>query len=104
MLNEYLAETSNHLNDALGQAKEDRDRAREADRDGKHKLFASYIAEANGNRFSGGPGQRFASIEPAFEVIRLDPRRFARVRPAEQPIEKAQHCHFLRQGPASYHS
>jgi WD40 repeat protein/Flp pilus assembly protein TadD len=44
------------LHDALGQAKD-------AERDGKHKLFASYASEVNANRFSRRPGQRFASLE-----------------------------------------
>ncbi len=51
------------LNDALGQEKDDRDRAWDAERDGKHKLFASYVSEVNANRFSRRLGQRFGSLE-----------------------------------------
>jgi tetratricopeptide (TPR) repeat protein/WD40 repeat protein len=50
------------LNDALGQAQEDRDKARGAERGERRKLFEAYLAEAKANRFSGRTGQRFETL------------------------------------------
>jgi serine/threonine protein kinase/WD40 repeat protein/tetratricopeptide (TPR) repeat protein len=61
------------LNEALGQAQEDRDKAQDAEKDGKHKLFQSYVSEADATRLSGRPGQRFATlrrIRDALEIAR----------------------------------
>jgi hypothetical protein len=43
-------------------AQEERDRAREAWRDGQGKLFEAYLAEAKANRFSRRTGQRFETL------------------------------------------
>jgi serine/threonine protein kinase len=44
------------------QAQEDRDKAREAEREGRRKLFEAYLAEAKANRLSRRPGQRFDTL------------------------------------------
>jgi serine/threonine protein kinase/WD40 repeat protein len=51
------------LNEALGQAQTDRDTARAAVQDGKHKLFESLVSDAKARRFSGRLGQRFGTLE-----------------------------------------
>jgi serine/threonine protein kinase len=54
------------LHDALGSA-------RAAEREGKHKLFASYVSEADAKRMSRAPGQRFDTlrrIRDALDVAR----------------------------------
>jgi WD40 repeat protein len=61
------------LYEALGQAQTDRDTARAAVQDGKHKLFESLVSEAKAQRFSGRLGQRFgtlASIRKAAALAR----------------------------------
>jgi serine/threonine protein kinase/tetratricopeptide (TPR) repeat protein/WD40 repeat protein len=52
------------LNGALGQA-------RDAEREGKHKLFASYVAEADATRMSGRAGQRFGTLGRIREALKL---------------------------------
>jgi serine/threonine protein kinase/WD40 repeat protein len=51
------------LNNALGQAQKDRDKAWEAERERKKQLFESLVAEAKAQRFSGRVGQRFGTLE-----------------------------------------
>jgi hypothetical protein len=51
------------LHNALGQARDDRDTAREAVHEGKRKLFESLVSDAKARRFSGRVGQRFETLE-----------------------------------------
>jgi len=51
------------LNDALGLARDDRDKARDAERQGKKQLFESLGSDAKARRFSGRVGQRFGTLE-----------------------------------------
>jgi serine/threonine protein kinase/tetratricopeptide (TPR) repeat protein/WD40 repeat protein len=44
------------------QAREDRDKARDAEREGRRKLFEAYLAEAKANRLSHRTGQRFDTL------------------------------------------
>ncbi len=49
------------------------EKAQEAEREGKHKLFASYVSEADAKRMSRGPGQRFDTlrrVQDALDVAR----------------------------------
>jgi serine/threonine protein kinase/WD40 repeat protein len=59
------------LNDALGQAQADRDKAQGAEREGKRKLLASLVAEAKAQRFSGRVGQRFGTLASIREATAL---------------------------------
>jgi serine/threonine protein kinase/WD40 repeat protein len=59
------------LNDALGQAQEDRDKAREAERERKKQLFESLVAEAKAQRFSGRLGQRFGTLKSIHKAAAL---------------------------------
>jgi serine/threonine protein kinase/WD40 repeat protein/Flp pilus assembly protein TadD len=52
------------LNRALGQAQE-------AEREGKRKLFESYVSEADATRMSGRPGQRFGTLRRIREALKL---------------------------------
>ena len=47
---------------SANQAREDRDKAIRAERDGKRKLFDSLVSEAKASRLSGRAGQRFATL------------------------------------------
>ncbi len=51
-----------HLNDALQQSEDERVRASAAELTGNHRLWASYLAQAQAHRFSGRQGQRFNSL------------------------------------------
>lgn len=44
-------------------AEKERDRAEQAERDGRDKLWSSYLAQARAGRYSGQPGQRFDGLE-----------------------------------------
>jgi serine/threonine protein kinase len=61
------------------QAENDRDKARDAEREGRRKLFEAYLAEAKANRLSRRTGQRFdtlARVADAAELAReLDIQR-----------------------------
>jgi serine/threonine protein kinase len=52
------------LNGALGQA-------REAEREGKRKLFESYVSEADATRISGQVGQRFGTLGRISDALAL---------------------------------
>src|SRR5262249_31659056 len=43
--------------------------AQEAGREGKKKLFASYLSEADATRMSGRPGQRFDALRRIREAL-----------------------------------
>jgi hypothetical protein len=51
------------LNDALGRAQADRDRALEAEQERKKQLFESLVSQAKAQGFSGRLGQRFGTLE-----------------------------------------
>jgi WD40 repeat protein len=59
------------LNSALGQARDDRDKARDAVRQGKIQLFKSLAADARARRFSGRVGQRFGTLESIRKAVAL---------------------------------
>jgi WD40 repeat protein/tetratricopeptide (TPR) repeat protein len=46
-------------------------KAQQAERDGKRKLFDSYVAEADATRMSGRPGQRFGALRRIREALVL---------------------------------
>jgi serine/threonine protein kinase/WD40 repeat protein/tetratricopeptide (TPR) repeat protein len=50
------------LHDALGSAQA-------AEREGKHKLFASYVSEADAKRIARGPGQRFDTLRRVRDAL-----------------------------------
>ncbi len=50
------------LNHALGEARKDRDKAQEAERERKKQLFESLVSQAKAQRFSGRLGQRFGTL------------------------------------------
>jgi WD40 repeat protein len=50
------------LNSALGQARDDRDKARDAERRSKKQQFESLVSDAKARRFSGRLGQRFGTL------------------------------------------
>jgi len=51
------------------QAKDDRDRARAAEHEGKRKLFESYVSEADAIRMSRRPGQRFGTLRRVRDAL-----------------------------------
>jgi hypothetical protein len=51
------------LSGALGQARDDRDKARDAERQGKKLLFESLVSDARARRFGGRVGQRFGTLD-----------------------------------------
>src|SRR5439155_21290312 len=59
------------LGTALDQSEHDRTRAERAELDGKHKLWQSYLAEAQARRMSRQPGQRFATLRALREALAL---------------------------------
>jgi WD40 repeat protein len=59
------------LENALGQARHERNNAQDAERDGKYRLWESYLAEARARRMSRQPGQRFASLQAIRQALEL---------------------------------
>jgi serine/threonine protein kinase/WD40 repeat protein/tetratricopeptide (TPR) repeat protein len=59
------------LNDALGQAETDRDKAQEAELRGKRRLFQSYVSEADAKRMSRQPGQRFDTLRRVRDALEI---------------------------------
>jgi serine/threonine protein kinase/tetratricopeptide (TPR) repeat protein len=53
------------------QAQDDRDKAQAAEREGRRKLFESYIAEAKANRLSRRTGQRFVTLAAVADAAKL---------------------------------
>ena len=53
------------------QAQEDRDKAQDAEREGRRKLFEAYLAEAKANRLSRHTGQRFGTLTAVAEAAKL---------------------------------
>ena len=62
---------SYRLSGALRDAKNDRDRAVNAEQEGKRKLFDSYLSDANATRASSSPGRRFVALEKVHEALAL---------------------------------
>ncbi len=46
-------------------------KAQEAEREGKKKLFASYVSDADATRMSGRPGQRFGALRRIREALEV---------------------------------
>jgi serine/threonine protein kinase/tetratricopeptide (TPR) repeat protein/WD40 repeat protein len=53
------------------QAQKDRDKAQDAEREGRRKLFEAYLAEAKANRLSRRPGQRFVTLARVADAAAL---------------------------------
>jgi serine/threonine protein kinase/WD40 repeat protein/tetratricopeptide (TPR) repeat protein len=53
------------------QAEGDRDKAQQAEREGKRKLFESYVSEADAIRMSHRPGQRFGALRRIKDALAL---------------------------------
>jgi serine/threonine protein kinase len=59
------------LGTALDQSEQQRTRAERAELDGKHKLWQSYLAEAQARRMSRQPGQRFSGLRAIQKALTL---------------------------------
>jgi serine/threonine protein kinase/WD40 repeat protein/tetratricopeptide (TPR) repeat protein len=59
------------LDNALGQARHERDNAQQAEREGKFRLWESFLAEARARRMSRQPGQRFDALRAIQEALKL---------------------------------
>jgi serine/threonine protein kinase len=59
------------LKDALGQAETDRDKAQDAELEGKRRLFQSYVSEADAKRMSQRPGQRFDTLRRVCDALEI---------------------------------
>jgi serine/threonine protein kinase/tetratricopeptide (TPR) repeat protein/WD40 repeat protein len=60
-----------HAEASARQAQQDRDKAREAEREGRRKLFEAYLAEAKANRLSRRTGQRFETLARVADAAAL---------------------------------
>jgi serine/threonine protein kinase/WD40 repeat protein len=61
------------LRNALDQSEKNRARAEGAELSGKHKLWESYLAEAQARRMSHQPGRRFVSLRAIQKALELPP-------------------------------
>jgi serine/threonine protein kinase/WD40 repeat protein len=60
-----------NLNVALKQSEDERVRTSAAELAGKYRLWEAYLAQAQASRFSGRPGQRFASLTAIRKALAL---------------------------------
>jgi serine/threonine protein kinase/WD40 repeat protein/Tfp pilus assembly protein PilF len=63
--------TAFYLRTTLLESEANRQRAEEAERDGKYKLWLSYLSQAQARRMSRQSGQRFASLRALQEALAL---------------------------------